>query len=76
MRRKTNLEFVKRSEILDRIHDVHMALGHVGRDKLVAELGKKFLNIPHKVINVYLATCTTCEESATDRGRGLLRSLF
>ena len=70
MRRKTNLEVVKRSEIFDRIHDVHIALGHAGRDKLVAEIGKKFFNIPHKVINVYLATCTTCEKKTQPTAAG------
>ena len=72
MRRKTNLEVVKRSEIFDRIHDVHIALGHAGRDKLVAEIGKKFFNIPHKVINVYLATCTTCEEKRNRPRKGIV----
>ena len=44
---------MRKSEIFDRINDGHIALGHVGGDKPVAEPGKKYFNIPCKVIDVY-----------------------
>ena len=63
---------MRKSEIFDSINDVHIALGHVGGDKPVVELGKKYFNIPCKVINVYFQRAQHVEKNATDRGRGLL----
>ena len=38
-------EVVKKSDLFDRIHDLHLAFGHAGRDKLVPELAKKYYKL-------------------------------
>ena len=72
MRKNSNLEVAKKSEIFDRINNIHVALGHAGRDKVAAELGKKYFNIPAKVINLYLATCVTCDEKRNRPRKGIV----
>lgn len=72
VRKSSNLEVVKKSEIFDRINDIHIALGHAGRDKLVAEINKKYFNISYKVVNAYLATCTTCDEKRSRPRKGIV----
>ena len=72
VRKQSNLEVVKKIRFFDRINDVHLALGHAGRDKLLAEIGKKFFNISNKVINVYLATCATCDEKRHRPRKGIV----
>lgn len=72
VRKGTELEVVKTSEIFGKIHEMHVAGGHVGRDKLKSELAKKFYNISQKVISIYLGTCSTCEEKRKRPRKGVV----
>ena len=58
--------------MFDRISDFHIALGHAGRDNLAAETGNKYFNISNKLINVYLATCATCDERRNRPPKGVV----
>ena len=53
VRKDARLEVIKRSELFDRISDVHLASGHASRDKVLAELSKKCFNVGYNLVNMY-----------------------
>lgn len=72
IRKGTELEVVKNSELFEKVHEVHVAGGHCGRDKIQAELSKKFYNISQQVVALYLGTCSTCEEKRKRPRKGIV----
>ena len=62
VRKDTRLEVVKKSDVYDRIHAVHLSSGHTGRDKLLHDLSSKFFNVGYRLVSMYLATCMACDE--------------
>ena len=72
VRKDSGLEIVRKSDVFDRIHVIHISKGHAGRDKLVAEIGKNFFNISNRVANLYLATCSTCDEKRSRPRKGIV----
>ena len=65
LERKSGTEVVQLSRMFDVIHDVHTQLGHAGRNKMVAECKQKYYNVHRAAIEIYLATCKTCELKKT-----------
>lgn len=72
LRKGSELEVVKKSDIFDRIHEAHTSGGHCGRDKLRAEFVKHYYNIGQKLVSLYLGTCSTCEEKRKRPRKGLV----
>lgn len=69
-------ETVKHYLTVDELYDVidaaHVAVGHGGRDRLLAETSKKFANITKQMIILYLSMCETCQQKKTKKKRGLV----
>ena len=62
VKKDSQREMVKRSKLFHRIHDLRIAFGHVGRDKLVPELARLCFNVGYSLVGMYLAGCATCDE--------------
>ena len=62
---KSGTEVVQLSRMFDVIHDVHMQLGHAGRNKMAAECKQKYYNVHRAAIEISLAICKTCELKKT-----------
>ena len=74
VRRSTGLEVVKESELFDVIHSVHVGAGHPGRTKTIEQLKRKYSNVTRHQVELYLATCRTCEGKRPGHGPELFRS--
>ena len=61
LERKSGGEVIQLSRMFDVIHDVHMQLGHAGRNKMAAECKRRYYNVHRAAIDIYLETCKTCE---------------
>ena len=72
VRKGSVLEVAKTSELFDKIHEAHISGRHCGRDKMHADLAKRFSNIGQKAIAVYLGTCETCEEKRKRPRKGVV----
>ena len=62
---KSGTEVVQMSRMYDVIHDVHLRMGHAGRNKIGAECKQLFYNVHREAITIYLQTCKTCELKKT-----------
>lgn len=64
--------YVTVDELYDVIDAAHVAVGHGGRDRLLAETSKKYANVTKQMILLYLSMCETCQEKRTKKKRGLV----
>ncbi|XP_072156847.1 KRAB-A domain-containing protein 2-like [Bemisia tabaci] len=64
--------FVPLEEVYGTIEATHAAIGHGGRDRLKAELGRKYANITRPMIEKFLGMCEVCAGKKTKRKRGLV----
>lgn len=64
--------YLPADELYDVIDAAHVAVGHGGRDRMLAETSKKYANITKKMISLYLSMCGTCQQKKTKKKRGLI----
>ncbi|KAK5640305.1 hypothetical protein RI129_011116 [Pyrocoelia pectoralis] len=64
--------YIPAEELYDVIDAAHRAVGHGGRDRLLAETSLKYANVTKQMINLYLSMCVTCQEKKTKKKRGLV----
>lgn len=64
--------YVKNEELFDIIHSTHTAIGHGGRDRMMAELKLKYANVTKETIMVYLSLCSDCHKKSSNPKRGLV----
>ncbi|XP_015371572.1 PREDICTED: uncharacterized protein LOC107167163 [Diuraphis noxia] len=62
------LYYVKIEELFDILHETHSAIGHGGRNHMMAELKNKYCNITNETVMVYLKLCVQCQKKAVHRG--------
>jgi len=48
-------------ELFKIVHDIHLSIGHGGRNRMKYEINKKFKNITRETITSYLNFCESCE---------------
>ncbi|XP_031330464.1 KRAB-A domain-containing protein 2-like [Photinus pyralis] len=66
------LYYVTNGELFDIIHNAHLAIGHGGRNRMIAEINKLYCNITKKTIMVYLRLCTQCQKKSSTPKKGLV----
>ncbi|XP_049886670.1 KRAB-A domain-containing protein 2-like [Pectinophora gossypiella] len=72
-RRDGNIKYyLQADELYDVIDAAHVAVGHGGRDRMLAETSKKYANITKEIISLYLSMCDVCQQKKTKKKRGLV----
>jgi hypothetical protein len=56
-RAENSLYYVHIEETFDVIKRAHIATGHGGRDRMLKELGKKYVNVTRDSIEVFKSKC-------------------
>ncbi|XP_031332774.1 KRAB-A domain-containing protein 2-like [Photinus pyralis] len=59
-------------ELYDVIDAAHVAVGHGGRDRMLAETSKKYANITKEEIQLYLSMCQVCHMKKNKKKQGLV----
>ncbi|XP_023312526.1 KRAB-A domain-containing protein 2-like [Anoplophora glabripennis] len=59
-------------ELYDVIDAAHVAVGHGGHDRMLAETSKKYAKITKEMISLYLSMCDVCQQKKTKKKRGLV----
>lgn len=54
--------YVYFEELFTIIHEVHLSIGHGGRNRMLKELQKKYKNITTEEIMIYLNLCESCKK--------------
>uniref|UniRef100_A0A6P7HHG1 KRAB-A domain-containing protein 2-like n=1 Tax=Diabrotica virgifera virgifera TaxID=50390 RepID=A0A6P7HHG1_DIAVI len=54
--------YVHTEEIFDTLRDLHITIGHGGRNRMEKEVHSKFKNITREMIVIYLNLCMTCQK--------------
>lgn len=54
--------FLPADELFDVIDGIHDAIGHAGRDKMLAEASQSFANITKEMVCLYLSMCEICQQ--------------
>ncbi|CAB3250360.1 unnamed protein product [Arctia plantaginis] len=54
--------FLPADELFDVIDGIHDAIGHAGRDKMLAEATQSFANITKEMVCLYLSMCEICHQ--------------
>lgn len=64
----TNIKYyLTADELYDVIDAAHVAVGHGGRDRMLAETSKKFANITKEMICLFLSMCVVCQQKKTKK---------
>ena len=64
--------YLTADELYDIIDAAHIAVGHGGRDRMLAETSKKFANITKEMICLFLSMCMVCQQKKTKKKKGLV----
>jgi len=64
--------YVFNEELFNVIHDIHLTIGHGGRNRMEYELNKKYKNITRESIMLYLNLCISCQKKAVLQRKFLL----
>lgn len=54
--------YVYFEELFTIIHEVHLSIGHGGRNRMLKELQKKYKNITTEEVMIYLNLCESCQK--------------
>jgi hypothetical protein len=54
------------------LHEIHLSIGHGGRNRMEYEINKKFKNITRETITSYLNFCESCERKGSTVKKGLV----
>lgn len=64
--------YVKNEEMFDVLHEIHVSIGHGGRNRMIVESKKKYANITQDVILLYLRLCKPCQMKQKSTRKGLV----
>ena len=54
---ENTLYYVALENVYDVIKRAHVATGHGGRDKMLKELAKKYVNVQKSAVNIFISLC-------------------
>ena len=54
--------YVSIEDTYDVIRRAHIATGHGGRDRMVKEIGKKYVNVTRDAIELFKSYCYECQK--------------
>lgn len=66
------LYYAINEELFDILHNSHIAIGHGGRNRMVAEINKQYCNITKESIMTYLRLCAQCQKKSPNPRKGLV----
>ena len=64
--------YIQKESIFDVIHDVHLAIGHGGRNRMIKETQAKYRNITAESILLYLSLYVPCLKKSKVSKKGLV----
>lgn len=64
--------YVPYSQLFDVLNDSHISVGHGGRDRMIKEISKKYVNITRKEIELYIKLCQHCLQKQKGLKKGLV----
>ncbi|XP_071052347.1 KRAB-A domain-containing protein 2-like [Onthophagus taurus] len=64
--------YVTQEDLFDVLYDIHLAIGHGGRDRIIKELYKKYKNITQKHIKSFLNICEVCQQKKKSEKKGVV----
>lgn len=56
--------YLYREELFDVLHQVHLTIGHRGRDKMKAQLKCRYKNVTQEAVMIYLKLCKVCQKKS------------
>ena len=56
----------------DHLLTMHLSVGHGGRDRLDAEIKKKFSNITREAVKIFLSLCEECQLKRKQGKKGIV----
>lgn len=56
------LLYLSDGELFDAVHEVHVGIGHVGRERMGTVLRTRYKNINRNAIELYLKLCEQCQQ--------------
>ncbi|XP_022162759.1 KRAB-A domain-containing protein 2-like [Myzus persicae] len=66
------LYYVTVDELFEVIHTAHLAVGHGGRNRMMAVLKTKYCNVTTEAVMAYLGLCSNCQVKQSNPKRGLV----
>ena len=57
----THLYYVSIEDTFDIIKRAHISTGHSGRDRMVKELSKKYVNVTREAVELFKSLCVDCQ---------------
>lgn len=64
--------YVKNEDMFDILHEIHVSVGHGGRNRMVNEAQKKYKNITQEAIMIYLRLCKSCQMKLKSGKKGIV----
>jgi hypothetical protein len=68
--------YVHNEELFDVIHNVHLSIGHGGRNRTEHDVNTKYKNITREIIALYLNSCELCKKKGSTAKKGLVVQLI
>lgn len=65
---KDVLFYISSDRLFDVLYDIHMSIGHRGRDAMVKIINTKYKNITHLDIMLFLSLCEVCQQRRRKTG--------
>jgi hypothetical protein len=65
------LYYVTVDELFEVIHTTHLAVGHGGRNRMMAVLKTKYCNVTTETVIAYLGLCSNCQVKQSNLKEGL-----
>ncbi|XP_060858218.1 KRAB-A domain-containing protein 2-like isoform X1 [Metopolophium dirhodum] len=64
--------YVMIEEIFDYLHEIHISIGHGGRDRMLYEINKRYKNITQSDVKQYLDLCIPCQQKKKSQKKGIV----
>lgn len=64
--------YVKNEELFDILHEIHVSIGHGGRNRMVKEAQQKYKNITQEAIMIFLRLCKSCQMKLKSGKKGIV----
>jgi len=58
------MHYITTEDLFTVLHEVHLAVGHGGRDRMMKELKRKYCNVTVEAIMIYLKFFESCQKKA------------
>lgn len=68
--------YLHTDELFRAIHEVHLLVGHCGRDKMKTELNSRYKNVTKETIMIYLKLCRDCQRKNSNNEPELVKNEF